>query len=823
MRKWTYLVAALLMTGATTTFTGCIDNDEPAGIENLRGAKAELLKAKAAVELANADMVKAKTAGQLLVNKAQELANSRYEIETELSKLEVELKKLAVERDEASTAEHKAKVEAAIAKANQEKASWENQIKLDAEKFKADMLDAQKLTAIAQESYDNAIKLIEAGKLLLSDGEKAVIQKAQDRLEAAAGVYKNANDAVRAAATQLDQALQNKEVVINKADLEAQIEKAQLAVTAAELKIQEINDILAKNISTFEGWEKEVADLKVKKAKQDTIVAQANIDMVKKMQSAEYEAAAKVETAAIAAEKDAKDKYTNAYAAADLKFSKFEKSVAENAAVTKGLTDAIAKVTGLTGYADGKFSNAGGKYSQENYDKKASDADKAETEVANWLKLVDAATEGINLEDIAWSTLAIDAKKAEAKTAATDYTTAFAAWETARDAWKANSLPDMAKAKSAAETAIKAWNDLSADNKKKEASVDALAAALNTYYSAAALNGKKTAATVQSSGDAPKTQEISVWVLEATSNFKNIVAPKLGIITYQSNSPVIASGINIDDTNKGKLLTADTNIPGYVDLENAFKNATLAVFGKKLYYSSAATITEARLTAPTATEIAEATKVIAAYPIATKVADATTNYGKLGAQIATAQEVTRLQNILDQKEAYIALRSALVAQQTALKAEITANTAKITALLTAWGDATKATKAATAAKDALIADIKKTIEAANDAIGVYQAIIPAIENEMKAIANGETTVAGVVAALKTQLVDAKIALAAAQANVKKAETALAQYIAGNYDKNYEINNLTTALKVAQDAQAAAQKVYEAALADVNNVIATLTK
>ena len=50
MRKWTYLVAALLVGGATTTFTGCIDNDEPAGIEQLRGAKAEFIKAKAAYE-----------------------------------------------------------------------------------------------------------------------------------------------------------------------------------------------------------------------------------------------------------------------------------------------------------------------------------------------------------------------------------------------------------------------------------------------------------------------------------------------------------------------------------------------------------------------------------------------------------------------------------------------------------------------------------------------------------------------------------------------------------------------------------------------------
>ena len=32
MRKWTYLVAALLMSGTAATFTSCIDNEEPAGI-----------------------------------------------------------------------------------------------------------------------------------------------------------------------------------------------------------------------------------------------------------------------------------------------------------------------------------------------------------------------------------------------------------------------------------------------------------------------------------------------------------------------------------------------------------------------------------------------------------------------------------------------------------------------------------------------------------------------------------------------------------------------------------------------------------------------
>ena len=51
MRKWTYLVATLLMAGTTATFTGCIDTDEPEGIVDLRGAKSELIKAQAAVKL----------------------------------------------------------------------------------------------------------------------------------------------------------------------------------------------------------------------------------------------------------------------------------------------------------------------------------------------------------------------------------------------------------------------------------------------------------------------------------------------------------------------------------------------------------------------------------------------------------------------------------------------------------------------------------------------------------------------------------------------------------------------------------------------------
>ena len=90
MRKWTYLVAALLVGGATITFTGCIDNDEPAGIEQLRGAKAEFIKAKAAYEDA--------------LTQIQLVKVEREQVALEADKVALDLQKLNLEKEQASTA-----------------------------------------------------------------------------------------------------------------------------------------------------------------------------------------------------------------------------------------------------------------------------------------------------------------------------------------------------------------------------------------------------------------------------------------------------------------------------------------------------------------------------------------------------------------------------------------------------------------------------------------------------------------------------------------------------------------------------------------------
>lgn len=134
MRKWTYLVAALLIGGTAATVTSCIDNEEPAGITELRGAKAELLKAKAQVEAADAAYRMAETAWM----------QAKADYEAELAKQEA----FKTQWHEAYTASEKQRIE--------------QEMQISAEQFKADLLAKQQATAQAQAEYDKAIIAIEA-------------------------------------------------------------------------------------------------------------------------------------------------------------------------------------------------------------------------------------------------------------------------------------------------------------------------------------------------------------------------------------------------------------------------------------------------------------------------------------------------------------------------------------------------------------------------------------------------------------------------------------------------------------------------------------
>lgn len=103
MKKLTYLVASLLTTATVgMTFTGCIDNDEPYGIEQLRGAKAELIKSKKALieadaqyKLALAEAEKVKAAAE-----AAKIDAERAKTEAEIAEIRQRMEAAALQAEQ---------------------------------------------------------------------------------------------------------------------------------------------------------------------------------------------------------------------------------------------------------------------------------------------------------------------------------------------------------------------------------------------------------------------------------------------------------------------------------------------------------------------------------------------------------------------------------------------------------------------------------------------------------------------------------------------------------------------------------------------------
>ena len=156
-----------LMVGSSVTFTGCIDNDEPAGIENLRGAKAELLRAKVAVEAAKAAYKNAQATEML----AQARQTEALALQAELKAKKMELNNALLE---AQNAEKIAAAEAAVVKA--QKDLEDNKLALE----KAKLENAAAL-AQAQKDYEDAMKALELSKNYLSDAELKVLDNVQNQ------------------------------------------------------------------------------------------------------------------------------------------------------------------------------------------------------------------------------------------------------------------------------------------------------------------------------------------------------------------------------------------------------------------------------------------------------------------------------------------------------------------------------------------------------------------------------------------------------------------------------------------------------------------
>lgn len=197
MKKWTYLVAAGLLAGATPVFTGCIDNDEPEGITILRQAKAELISAKKAIAEAEALRVKAEAA--------------KLEADAEVSKAEAELIRAKAELKLAEAAQKEALTESQKAFYAAQIAEIEANIAMIKAQTEEHIANAEAARQAAEDQHQKALIEIEKAKNTLSAEELEMLKTFQTKYDNAANEYNNRYIAYTNAQTEYLKALADAE------------------------------------------------------------------------------------------------------------------------------------------------------------------------------------------------------------------------------------------------------------------------------------------------------------------------------------------------------------------------------------------------------------------------------------------------------------------------------------------------------------------------------------------------------------------------------------------------------------------------------------
>ena len=185
--------------------TSCMDNTEPAGIEEMRMAKSELLRAQAAYETARAAVEQANAAIQQANAEWQTLQNQLVEITVQEEQLDLELRQ-AEQEYKIALLEYQYQAEIAADSADimyyQSKIAWyewevmrcemeQDSISLSRERMierhNAWLLQLQTATAQAQYNYETALRDIAALKTGLTEQESKKLEEYIEKIEGTNG------------------------------------------------------------------------------------------------------------------------------------------------------------------------------------------------------------------------------------------------------------------------------------------------------------------------------------------------------------------------------------------------------------------------------------------------------------------------------------------------------------------------------------------------------------------------------------------------------------------------------------------------------------
>lgn len=202
--KKIFLIGAAAL-GMFFMTTSCMDNTEPAGIEEMRMAKSELLRAQAAYETARAAVEQANAAIQQAKAEWQTLQNQLVEITVQEEQLDLELRQ-AEQEYKIALLEYQYQAEIAADSADimyyQSKIAWyewevmrcemeQDSISLSRERMierhNAWLLQLQTATAQAQYNYETALRDIAALKTGLTEKESTKLEEYIDKIEGTNG------------------------------------------------------------------------------------------------------------------------------------------------------------------------------------------------------------------------------------------------------------------------------------------------------------------------------------------------------------------------------------------------------------------------------------------------------------------------------------------------------------------------------------------------------------------------------------------------------------------------------------------------------------
>ena len=176
MKKIIY--SLVIMIAAGSLFTSCIEPVEPAGIYDLREAKARYYDALSKLRAADALLVEAKA---------------------DLKKADAEFRRAEVENQNLLNEYQRLLNEAKALENEQEAAKWAMKIEELQKKHELNMIDYQGQIAQAQENLRQIMSDIAMAALDLTDAEKAALKKAINGYEKAYGDYLDALEEVTAA------------------------------------------------------------------------------------------------------------------------------------------------------------------------------------------------------------------------------------------------------------------------------------------------------------------------------------------------------------------------------------------------------------------------------------------------------------------------------------------------------------------------------------------------------------------------------------------------------------------------------------------------